>query len=68
MPYYRAYVLDTSGRASGPAYHLICGSDDEAIVRPRRLVGHQLFELWKGPRLVFRLEARGSSTDRPTDQ
>jgi hypothetical protein len=69
MPYYRAYVLDTSGRASGPAYHLICGSDDEAIVRTRRLVGHQLFELWNVDRLVLRLEPRrGSSADRQTDQ
>jgi hypothetical protein len=64
MPYYRAYVLDTSGRASGPAYHLICDSDDEAIVRARRLLGARLFELWDVDRLVFRLEARrGSSID-----
>ena len=31
MPYYRAYAMDTSGSASGPAYHLICSCDDEAI-------------------------------------
>jgi hypothetical protein len=48
---------------------LICGSDDEAIVRTRRLVGHQLFELWNVDRLVLRLEPRrGSSADRHTDQ
>ena len=58
MPYYRAYLLDTSGRASGPAYHLICGSDDEAIERARRLVGFQHFELWNVDRLVLRLEGR----------
>jgi hypothetical protein len=58
MPYYRAYVLDASGRASGPAYHLICSSDDEAIERARRLVGSRLFELWNVDRLVFRLKAR----------
>ena len=58
MPYYRAYVLDTSGHASGPAYHLICGSDDEAIERARRLVGLRFFELWNVDRLVFRLEGR----------
>jgi len=58
MPFYRAYLLDTFGRASGPAYHLICGSDDEAIERARRLVGFQLFELWNVDRLVLRLEGR----------
>jgi hypothetical protein len=63
MPYYRAYVLDTSGCASGPAYHLICRGDDEAIERARRLVGAQ-FELWNVDRLVLRLEGRRM---RPTD-
>ena len=64
MPFYRAYLLDKSGRASGPAFHLICSSDDEAIERARRLVGFQLFELWNVDRLVLRLEGRrGPSTD-----
>lgn len=63
MPYYRAYALDIFGSASGPAYHLICSCDDEAIERARRLVGTQ-FELWNVDRLVLRLEGRrGRSTD-----
>ena len=64
MPYYRAYVLDPSGRTSGPAHHLICDGDDLAIERALRIVGRQLFEFWNVDRLVFRLEARrGSAAD-----
>jgi hypothetical protein len=66
MPHYRAYLLDASGRASGPAYHLICGSDDEAIERARRLVGLKFFELWDAERLVFRLEGRRGPSSDPT--
>ena len=66
MPYYRAHLLDTSGRASGPAYNLICSSDDEAIERARRLVGSRLFELWNVDRLVFRLEGRRFQPSDPT--
>ena len=39
MPHYQAYVLDDAGSAPGPAYHLVCDTDDEAIKRARRLVG-----------------------------
>jgi len=39
-------LWDTSGRASGPTYHLICNKDDEEIERARRLVALRLFELW----------------------
>ena len=64
MPHYRAYLLDATGRASGPAYQLICSSDDEAMERARRLVGVPLFELWDADRLVLRLEGRkGRLTD-----
>ncbi len=66
MPYYRAYLLDPSGRASGPAYHLICSGDDEAIERARRLVGLRFFELWNVDRLVFRLEGRRVKPADPT--
>lgn len=65
MPYYRAYLLDPSGRASGPAYHLICSTDDEAIERARRLVGLRFFELWNVDRLVFRLEGRRAQPTGP---
>jgi len=57
MPFYRAYLLDTSGRV-GPAHHLVCESDDEAIERARRRVGLHPFVLWNEDRLVFRLEGR----------
>jgi hypothetical protein len=65
MPYYRAYLLDTSGHAYGPAYHLICDSDDEAMERARRLIGSQLFEVWNVDRLVLRLEPRRKSSSDP---
>ena len=56
MPHYRACVLDKSGRATGPAHHLVCESDDEAIERARRRVGLHPFVLWNADRLVLRFE------------
>ena len=64
MPHYRAYLLDASGRATGPAYHLVCNSDDEAIERARRVVGLRPFALWNADRLVLRFEGRRA---RPID-
>jgi len=49
-----------------PAYHLICGTDDEAIERARRLVGLRFFELWNVDRLVLRLEGRRAHPIDPT--
>ena len=64
MSHYQAYVLNDAGSAPGPAYHLVCDTDDEAIERARRLVGLRPFTLWNADRLVLRFEGRRArSTD-----
>jgi hypothetical protein len=63
MPHYRAYLLDKTGRVSGPPYQLVCDNDDDAIERARRLVGPQPFALWNLDRLVIRFEGRGARAD-----
>ena len=66
MSHYQAYMLDDAGCASGPAYQLVCDSDDEAIERARRLLGLQPFALWNADRLVLRLEGRRVRSTDPT--
>ena len=66
MPHYRAYLLDGSSRAYGPAYQLVCNSDDEAMERARRLVGLRPFELRSADRLVLRFEGRRVGSTDPT--
>jgi hypothetical protein len=58
MPHYQAALLDQSGHACEPTYHIVCDSDDEAIVRARRLIGRHSFEVRSAQRLVLRVEGR----------
>jgi hypothetical protein len=57
MPDYRAYTVGIDGRFVG--YEpLICYNDDDAIAKASALLGTKDIELWNGPRLVIRLNAR----------
>jgi hypothetical protein len=47
--------LDMTGTLQGP---LVCGSEDEAIEKAKRLLDDYDIELWSGERFIVRLERK----------
>ena len=56
LPEYRLYVLDEADRIYRPAHYLEAPTDDLAIEIAARLLDRRVIELWRGARLVARLE------------
>jgi hypothetical protein len=60
MYQYRLYYLDKSGHISGPPDGFVCGDDNTAIERVKRMVDVEDVELWRMDPLVIRLESKHS--------
>jgi hypothetical protein len=57
MPEYRAYQVGLDGHFIG--YEpLVCANDAEATEQVQHLVDGHDVELWSGPRLVVKLQAK----------
>jgi hypothetical protein len=63
MPEYRAYTVGLEGRLVH--YEpLACTNDAEAIIETNRLLRAHDMELWRGARLVTRLQRRANERTR----
>ncbi len=51
---YRAYAVASDGRFM-EFKEIVCGDDDEAVARAKRLIGNSDIEVWNGDRFVIRL-------------
>ncbi len=58
MPRYRAYLIDKSGRISGPAAVLECTNDQDVTQKAASLVDGHDIEVWDGPRFVIALKSK----------
>jgi hypothetical protein len=56
MHEYRIYTLDAKGHIAGPATTLECVDDQAAVARAQQLVNGRAVEVWKGARMVVRLD------------
>jgi hypothetical protein len=53
---YRIFTLDEKGRIAGPAMTLECVDDQAAVARAQQHVNGRAVEVWKGARMVVRLD------------
>jgi hypothetical protein len=53
---YRIYVMDREGHVMGPSNIVACKTDEEALEYARQFLDRTPVEVWRGPKLVGRLE------------
>ena len=59
---YRIYLLDKSGKTTGPPYVVQCEDDDAVLILARGLpADDQAREIWEGARRVASISAIGSA-------